>query len=99
MPLSEPPCESSVGILASYRNILHSLLKRWIPGTRWKWAWNSLCRNCSFQSIVRHLCPMNTFLSAADALSGVSFSGVAKAANVVAVKVLSDDGSGQNSDV
>lgn len=27
------------------------------------------------------------------------FSGVAKAANVVAVKVLSDEGSGQNSDM
>ena len=41
----------------------------------------------------------NDFFYRSLTRSRAFFSGVAKSANVVAVKVLSDDGSGQNSDM
>ena len=76
------------------------LLKCCKPQRRWERAWNSCRRNRCFQSIVRCLCSGLVFyLLLICALVPIMISGVAKGANVVAVKVLDDDGTGQNSDM
>lgn len=93
----EPPCKSSMEISVRNMNVLYLPLS----GGFQEVDGNGHGTHCAGTAVSSQLCAafvQQYSLSAAYVLP-CAFSGVAKSANVVAVKVLGDDGSGQNSDM